>query len=136
MLIRADATPAKLALGESSAGRVVQMVPAARPFVRDGRAGGDWYVQIGAFSNIAVAKSGWNTATRRFAALSGHQPTGTTVSARQGSLYRVSVGGFTRDQADEMCRAYRGKGGACFVRREAGDRMAQWLRARVQMASR
>jgi Flp pilus assembly protein TadD len=136
MLIRADATPAKLALGKPSAGRVVQMVPAARPFVRAGDAGGDWYVQIGAFSNIAVARSGWNTATRRFAALSGHQPTGTTVAARQGSLYRVSVGGFTRDSADAMCRAYRSKGGACFVRREAGDRMAQWLRAPVQMASR
>lgn len=137
MLIRADAAPAKLALGKpSAAGRVVQMVPAAKPFVRESVAGGDWYVQIGAFSNVAVAKSGWNSATRRFAALSGHQPTGTTVAARQGSLYRLSVGGFTRDAADQMCRAYQSKGGACFVRREAGDRMAQWLRAPVQMASR
>lgn len=137
MLIRADAAPAKLALGKpSAAGRVVQMVPAAKPFVRESVAGGDWYVQIGAFSNVAVAKSGWTSATRRFAALLGHQPTGTTVAVRQGSLYRVSVGGFTRDAADQMCRAYRGKGGACFVRREAGDRMAQWLRAPVQMASR
>lgn len=135
MLIRADAAPARLALGRSSATRVVQMVPAARPFVRD-RAAGDWYVQIGAFSNVAVAKSGWNSATRRFAALSGHQPTGTTIAVAQGSLYRLSVGGFSRDQADQMCRAYRAKGGACFVRREAGDRMAQWLRTPVQMASR
>ena len=58
------------------------------------------------------------------------------VAAAQGSLYRLSVGGFTRDAADDMCRAYRARGGACFVRREAGDRMAQWLRTPVQMASR
>jgi glutamate synthase domain-containing protein 3 len=35
-----------------------------------------------------------------------------------------------------MCRAYQAQGGACFVRREAGDRMAQWLKAPIQMASR
>ena len=135
MLIRADAAPAKLALTGSSSGHVVQMVPAAKPFVRE-RIGGDWYVQIGAFSNVAVAKAGWARATRRFAALSGHQPTGTTIAVAQGSLYRLSVGGFSRDQADRMCSAYRAKGGACFVRREAGDRMAQWLRTPLQMASR
>ena len=135
MLIRAEAAPAKLALAKTSGNRIVQMVPAAKPFVRE-PAGGDWYVQIGAYSNVAVAKSGWGTATRRFAALSGHQPTGTNVAARQGSLYRLSVGGFSRVEADRMCRSYRAKGGNCFVRREAGDRMAQWLKTPVQMASR
>ncbi len=135
MLIRADAAPTKLALGRTGNMRVVQMVPAAKPFVRT-RTGGDWYVQIGAFSNPAVAKSGWTSATRRFAALSGHQPTGTNFTARQGSLYRLSVGGFSRAEADQMCRSYRAKGGNCFVRREAGDRMAQWLKAPIQMASR
>lgn len=140
MLIRAEPRPTKLALGtiagaKASGNRIVQMVPAAKPFVRE-PAAGDWYVQIGAFSNAAVAKSGWGTATRRFAVLSGHQPTGATVAARQGSLYRLSVGGFTRADAVAMCRSYRVKGGACFVRREAGDRMAQWLKTPVQMASR
>lgn len=134
VLIRADATPTKLALVRPSAGHVVQMVPVAKPFVRT--SGGDWYVQIGAFSNVAVAKSGWTSATRRFTALSGHQPTGTMVAVAQKSLYRVSVGGFSREQADQMCRAYKAQGGACFVRREAGDRLAQWLRTPVQMASR
>ncbi|MCP3734524.1 tetratricopeptide repeat protein [Sphingomonas sp. RP10(2022)] len=136
MLIRADAAPAKLALRGNGSKRVVQAVPAATPFVRPQPAGGDWYVQLGAFSNAAVAKSGWTSATRRFAALSGHQPTGTNFAARQGSLYRLSVGGFSRQSADQMCRSYRAKGGTCFVRREAGDRMAQWLRSPVQLASR
>ncbi|MGP7796160.1 SPOR domain-containing protein [Sphingomonas sp. CLY1604] len=141
MLIRADAAPAKLALAQGGAraggSRVVQDVPAAIPFVRKPAAGGgDWYVQLGAFSNVAIAKSGWDRATRRFASLSGHQPTGTPIAARQGSLYRLSVGGFTREDADRMCRRYRAQGGDCFVRREAGDRMAQWLATPVRLASR
>lgn len=135
MVIRSDGHPAKLALA-GGARRIVQTVPAAIPYVRPQPAGGEWFVQIGAFSNVAVAKSGWERATRRFAALSEHRPTGTTFAARQGSLYRLSVGGFTRAEANRMCSSYRAKGGACFVRREAGDRMAQWLRGPVQLASR
>lgn len=135
MLIRADAAPAKLALASSGQRHVVQDVPAATPLARSAPAG-DWFVQLGAFSNPAVARSGWANATRRFASLSGHQPTGARFAAEQGSLYRLSVGGFTRDAAAQMCRAYRAKGGACFVRREAGDRIAQWLRTPVQLASR
>lgn len=137
MLIRAEAAPAKLALARTGGSHVVQDVPAATPFVRKpALPTGEWYVQLGAFSNVAVAKSGWEHATRRFASLSGHRPTGTTVAARQGSLYRLSVGGFSRDEADRMCRRYRAQGGDCFVRREAGDRMAQWLSTPVRLASR
>jgi Flp pilus assembly protein TadD len=113
----------------------VQPAPAATPLARSAPAG-DWFVQLGAFSNPAVARSGWANATRRFASLSGHQPTSARFAAEQGSLYRLSLGGFTRDAAVQMCRAYRAKGGACFVRREAGDRIAQWLRTPVQLASR
>lgn len=120
MLVRAVAAPVRQA--------------AAMP-VRTAEAG-EWYVQIGAYSNVAVAKSGWTDATRRFAALTGQRPTGTMVAAAQGALYRVSVGGFSRAEADRMCGRYRAEGGACFVRREAGDRVAQWLRAPVQVAAR
>jgi len=127
MLVRADAAPVRRSVA------AVPVPPVAVP-AEIGR--GDWYVQIGAYSNVAVAKSGWDAATRRFAALTGHRPTGTTVAAAQGALYRVSVGGFSRTQADRMCDRYRAEGGACFVRREAGDRVAQWLRTPVQMASR
>lgn len=136
MLIRSQSSPIKVALTQAGARRVVQDVPAATPYVRPQSAGGDWYVQIGAFSNVTIAKAGWQGATRRFAALSGRQPTGMTIAAKQGALYRVSVGGFDREAAVAMCQAYRAKGGACFVRREAGDRMAQWLRTPVQLASR
>lgn len=132
--IRAEAAPLKVAAAKPLSSHVVQTVPAATPFVRV--ATGDWYVQLGAFSNVAIAKSGWASATRRFTGLADHQPSSTRIAARQGELYRLSVGGFTRAQADQMCRAYRDKGGACFVRQEAGDRMAQWLKTPMQVASR
>ena len=132
MMARAEPSPTRPA---SVARLAAQPVPPARPAERDA-ATGEWYVQLGAFRTAAVAKTGWTSATRRFAALSDHQPTGTAVAAAQGSLYRLSVGGFSRAQADTMCSRYRAKGGACFVRREAGDRMAQWLRTSTQVASR
>ena len=97
---------------------------------------GNWYVQIGAFQNASVAKNGWNQATRRFAALQGHVPTGTAFTSKIGAVYRLSVGGFTRGDADAMCRRYRDAGGACFVRAGAGDQTAQWLRKpATQLAS-
>lgn len=111
---------------------VVQNVPPVQRLARHG----EWYVQLGAYSTVAVAKSGWAIATRKFAALSGHQPTGASFAGRQGQLYRLSVGGFSREAADSFCRGYRAKGGTCFIRRDAGDRMAQWLRTPVQMAAR
>jgi Flp pilus assembly protein TadD len=94
--------------------------PAAAPMLAaQVPAKGDWVVQLGAFENAAVARDGWKRATRRFAALSGHQPGGMNTSVNGASFYRLSVGGFAR--ADAL----------------AGDRLAAWSQARgVQVAMR
>ncbi|PZO74888.1 MAG: SPOR domain-containing protein [Sphingomonas taxi] len=98
---------------------------------------GSWYVQLGAFESAGVARDAWGRASRRFAMLAGHSPNGMTFKANGEDFYRLSVGGFSRSAADTMCRQYRAKGGACFVRQGAGDAMAQWLRKPgMQMASR
>jgi Flp pilus assembly protein TadD len=98
---------------------------------------GDWVVQLGAFENAAVARDGWKRATRRFAALSDHQPGGMSTSLNGASFYRLSVGGFARTDAVALCRSYRAKGGTCFVRQQAGDRLAAWAQAKgVELASR
>ncbi len=98
---------------------------------------GDWYVQIGAYDTVGVAKDAWTRATRRFAAFAGQQPNGMTFRANGDAFYRLSVGGFSRGEADRLCRRYRTTGGACFVREGAGDQMAQWLRkGGMQVASR
>ncbi len=100
-------------------------------------AAGNWYVQLGAFESAGVARDAWGRASRRFAVLAGYTPNGMSFKARGEDYYRLSVGGFTRSAADAMCRQYRAKGGACFVRMGAGDAMAQWLRkSGMQMASR
>lgn len=87
---------------------------------------GDWYVQLGAFDSAGVARDAWGRATRRYAALAEHAPAGTEFKGRRGSFYRLAVGGFARGDAVTMCRSYRARGGTCFVRLAAGDRMAAW----------
>ncbi|WP_445193270.1 SPOR domain-containing protein [Sphingomonas sp. Tas61C01] len=117
-LIRADRIPMKVFRAAQVQSQIASRVAAK----------GNWYVQIGAFQNAGTAKNGWSQASRRFAVLQGHVPTGTAFSSKTGSFYRLSVGGFTRGDADAMCRRYRDAGGACFVRAGAGDQTAQWLR--------
>ncbi|WEK43077.1 MAG: tetratricopeptide repeat protein [Candidatus Sphingomonas colombiensis] len=97
---------------------------------------GDWYVQIGAFSSSGVAKDAWSRAQRRFAGFSGKAPAGMIFKASDREYYRLSIGGFTRADADATCRAYRAEGGVCFVRAGAGDQVAQWAKGGVQVASR
>lgn len=120
-LIRADAAPSKV---------VAKRWPVAA-LTR-----GSWFVQIGAFRDAEVAKDGWSRATRRFAGLSAHSPTGTKFTSKAGSFYRLSIGGFSRGDADAMCRRYRAAGGDCFVRAGAGDETAQWLRPAARYAAR
>lgn len=98
---------------------------------------GDWVVQIGAFQNAAVAKAGWTRATRRFPTLAHHNPGGMNAAVKGANFYRLSVGGFARADAVALCRSYRAKGGVCFVRQQAGDRLAAWAAPRgIQLAAR
>lgn len=128
--------PMKVALAQVPATRVTQRVPAPTSMVRK-PAAGTWYVQLGAFESAGVAKDAWGRATRRFAAFSAHTPNGVNFRAKGEEFYRLSVGGFSRADADSVCRQYRAKGGACFVRTAAGDQMAQWIRkSGMQLASR
>ena len=129
-LIRNDVRANKIAVTAAPSARSHSAVAFSAP------AAGGFYVQLGAYQNAAVARDGWNRATRRFSALANHQPTGMTFANAGTSFYRLSVGGFSRGDADRMCRSYRAHGGACFVRKDGGDRTAQWLDKRVQVASR
>ncbi len=89
---------------------------------------GDWYFQIGAYDTVGVANDACTRATRLFAAFAVQHPNGMTFRANCDAFYRLSVWGFSRGEADRLCRRYRTTGGACFFREGAGDQMAQWLR--------
>ena len=90
---------------------------------------GEWHVQLGAFNNAAVAHDAWRRISRRYAGIARHQPQGASYRTGSASFYRLSVGGFDRSGADRLCRSVRKSGGVCFVRRAAGDALAEWSRA-------
>jgi Flp pilus assembly protein TadD len=134
-VIRPAAGKAKVMVGKAAA--PVAVAAPVSVAARTERAKGDWYVQFGAYENAAVAHDGWARIQRRYAALGGLSPTGTNFSSKAGTFYRLSVGGFARSDADQLCRTVRAKGGACFVRKEAGDSIAKWLKPKgTQVASR
>ena len=123
---------------ETAATRPAPARPAARQAVAAAwqPSAGNWFVQLGAYDNAAVAQDGWSRAQRRYATLRGRTPTGVPFTSNGTTFYRLSVGGFVRGDADRLCRAYRQSGGACFVRQAAGDQLARWVRKDVQVASR
>lgn len=133
MMLRPENGPIKVGSNIASTGHGM----ATAAYEVKAPATGSWYVQLGAFESAGVARDAWGRASRRFAMLAGHSPNGMTFKANGEDFYRLSVGGFSRSAANSMCRQYRAKGGACFVRQGAGDAMAQWLRKPgMQMASR
>ena len=119
-------------------GEPVAKPRAEAPVVARAPAPGRWYVQLGAYENAAVARDGWARASRRYAGFANLTPAGMSASVGGASYYRLSVGGFARGDAERMCRGYRVKGGRCFVRQQAGDQVAAWVKGGkgVQVASR
>lgn len=117
--------------------RVVAVArPAQVATVATAPASGNFYVQLGAFESVGVAQDGWSRATRRLPRLAGHSPSSSPVKTAAGSFYRLSVGGFARNDATGLCNSYRAKGGSCFVRAGAGDQVASWVKSPRQLASR
>ena len=87
---------------------------------------GRFVVQLGAYSNERNAERGWVNAERRFS-LGGETPGTATIGINGRTLHRVSVVGFaTHADASRMCRSVRARGGACFVRGNAGDAPIRW----------
>lgn len=133
--IAAGHAPIKVALNQPASGSAPDAAP-ARSEVHAAPAKGGFFVQLGAFHSVAVAQNAWGRATHRLPALAGHKAQGMTFALKGASFYRLSVGGFTRGDADALCRRYRQAGGACFVRAGAGDQIASWATRSVQLASR
>lgn len=114
-------TPVKVAAVKAPLAKAAAPV-ASRPL-----ASGNFQVQLGAYTNAGVAKDAWGRLKRRHAALSGRTPYGTSFKVGGADVYRLSVGGFARQDADKLCRSLRSAGGRCFVRAAAGDAVAQWV---------
>ncbi|RDE06846.1 SPOR domain-containing protein [Sphingomonas aracearum] len=110
--------------------------PSLATVATDAPARGNYYVQLGAFQSASVARDRWAAIRSRAPLFAAYQPQGVNASVKGGSFYRLSVGGFPRGEATRLCASWRAKGGKCFVRIGAGDQMAAWLKAGMQVASR
>ena len=98
---------------------------------------GKFYVQLGAYVSPAVAHDSWKRTARRVPAVAKFSPQSAQVTTKAGNFYRLSVGGFARDDANALCRQVKATGGLCFVRVQAGDQVASWaVRSNTQLASR
>jgi Flp pilus assembly protein TadD len=108
------------------------------PAVRIAASGptGRYYVQLGAHETAAAAQEAWNSARGRHRDLASLTPFGGETRVRGGSFYRLSVGGFARPDAMALCARLRSEGGNCFVREQAGDRVADWGRPDREVAAR
>ena len=97
---------------------------------------GGFFVQLGAYDNAAVAQDAWRRMTAHTPRLSGLAPTGMSVTVGGKSYYRLSVGGYARGDADKICGAVKSSGGRCFVRADAGDTKAAWVKGASRVAGR
>jgi Flp pilus assembly protein TadD len=113
-------------------------VPPAAPAPAAKTKPGNFYVQLGAYQNAAVARDAWARHSRRVPALRDETPQGVQFSSRAGNFYRLSVGGFARNDAASLCQQVRASGSPCFVRVGAGDSVAAWVKGggRAQVAAR
>jgi Flp pilus assembly protein TadD len=120
----------------------VKAAPAAQAVARRAAAfapaSGDYYVQLGAYENAAVARDSWTRMARGNASLAAMTPGGVAAQVGGVEYYRLSVGGFTRHDAVRLCSTVRARGGRCFVRVSTGDTVASWVKRSggVQLASR
>jgi Flp pilus assembly protein TadD len=101
-------------------------VPAATPAAP--RSGGQWVVQLGAYSQPAALETAWARVSSRLLAVRGYAPARSTFSVGgAGTLYRLTMSGFaTRNDAQRLCAQIRVRSGACFVRAAFGERPLQW----------
>jgi len=83
-------------------------------------------VQLGAYGSPKNVLTAWNMAAHKYAALRAYLPVSARFASPRGIFYRLSVKGFTSDDAARnMCIAVRRSGGNCFVRNIAGDAPVQ-----------
>jgi cell division septation protein DedD len=79
-------------------------------------ASGGYAVQFSAAASEQEAREKIAATQRRFAdALGGRTPTFIKGEAGSRTVWRVRVGGMSREEASSMCQRIKGQGGDCFV---------------------
>ncbi|WP_157217475.1 SPOR domain-containing protein [Flavisphingomonas formosensis] len=112
--------------------------PAAKVDASLTSGGGQYVVQLGAYSSTSRVAVAWNRIAGRMRLASSYTPASTTFASRSLTVHRLSIAGFeSRGQAVAVCEKIRASGGDCFVRASAGDAPVQWVsREQTRLASR
>lgn len=80
--------------------------------------GGSHWVQLGSYTDPAVAKDGWRKFVSRTPGLKPYPAVTTTATVNGAQVWRVAASGFgSYADAERMCRSVKAKGGACLVKR-------------------
>ena len=121
-LIRAASKPIKQVVVPASTVALAQTARAFHPVQS-----GNYVVQLGAFSSASRSEVAWRGAVGRYRDLNSYTAATARVQVNNGTLYRLSVSGFTsRAVAGQVCARIKAAGGDCFVRAAAGDTPLQW----------
>ena len=95
-------------------------VASARPMPHSGKSAE--VVQLGAYESPQHVLAAWNRAAHKYPALKAYLPMSARFASPKGTFYRLSVRGFNSvGEAEALCRGLHRQGGACFVRKFAGD---------------
>ena len=94
--------------------QVAAVQPASAPVAE--AASGGWAVQLAAPQSEAEAKDAISKLQKRFSdELSGMKPGVRKADVNGKTIYRVRVGGMSREDATSLCTKLQGAGGQCFV---------------------
>ncbi len=106
--------PAASRAAENAAPTTTARIPAPAAAA----SGGSFAIQLAAPASEAEAQSAMTLLRQRFATeLGGRSPSIRQAKVGDKTVYRVRVGGLSREDATELCSKLQGKGGACFVAR-------------------
>ena len=120
--VRAKRAP--VARAATKAGKRVPFQHAALPRP-SGNSGA--VVQLGAFGSASRVSVAWDQAAKRYSALRAYTPMSAKFASAHGTVYRLSVKGFSSvREAQGLCSALKRAGASCFVRSVAGDTPVQY----------
>lgn len=95
-------------------------VAAAKPKAAP-KTGGNYIVQLGAYSSADAASKAWSAQTKRYPVLGGFGNANSTATVNGKKVYRLAAMGFNDfGSANGVCKQVKAKGGDCIVKKVDG----------------
>lgn len=111
----APAKPAQTAAAPAKPAPAPTPAPAATPSPTVSATGGNYGLQLGAFSSQASAEAAWKTLSGRFGFLGSLGKSITATPSGGKTLYRLRAMGTSKASADSLCARLQVAGEACSV---------------------